>query len=469
MPSTRRSSARIAAQSQNSSSPQQPKSSPAAASKKRKNEAAGSSPSAKRGKKHAEPEQKTLEETIENGESGDQPKDAPAEKVEKDNDKLEQTEAQQANGDSASSKKEEEKPQGADEDTKMTGTEGDEKAQQATKEEGAEPAEPEQKKEDKDAASGEPKKEENTTQEEGDTKQEESKEKPSESNGDAVIAEGRDDNDVPSSILEKGIIYFFFRARVNVDDPQDVNDIARTYIVMRPLPLDAKLGDGPIGDEGNCRLLALPKKVLPQSGRDRFMAFVEKAKTGFKELKDSFMAGSEHETKTSGTSHVPPATPLAEGVYAITSTGRESHLAYIITIPGELGEVQKELGLRERGSFIMSVKNPTQPQPSNTNLPKDPEYPKEILDEFGSLRWKPLEPKYLDYPNAQVLIIGGHWDKATEQRPKDERENDAPPEEELEKLEGEDEIRVKHLKGDDAVFADLGISSKDFPKVPTTW
>ncbi|KAG9790873.1 hypothetical protein KCU88_g1222, partial [Aureobasidium melanogenum] len=460
MPSTRRSSARIAAQSQNSSSPQQPKSSPtAAASKKRKNEAQGSSPSAKRGKKHAEPEQKTLEETIENG---DQPKDTPTENVEKEHDKPEQTEAQQANGDSTSSKKEEEKRQGADDDTKMTGTEGDDKAQQATKEEGAEPAEPEQKKEDKDAASDEPKKEENT-------KQEESKEKPSETNGDAVIAEGRDDNDVPSSILEKGIIYFFFRARVNVDDPQDVNDIARTYIVMRPLPLDAKLGDGPIGDEGNCRLLALPKKVLPQSGRDRFMAFVEKAKTGFKELKESFMAGSEHETKTSGKSHVPPATPLAEGVYAITSTGRESHLAYIITIPSELGEVQKELGLHERGSFIMSVKNPTQPQPSNTNLPKDPEYPKEILDEFGSLRWKPLEPKYLDYPNAQVLIIGGHWDKATEQRPKDDRENNAPPEEELEKLEGEDEIRVKHLKGDDAVFADLGISSKDFPKVPTTW
>lgn len=57
----RRSSARLAAQSQ-TSSPPQPK--PAPSGKKRKNEAAGFSPSAKRGKKDAEPEQKTLEETM---------------------------------------------------------------------------------------------------------------------------------------------------------------------------------------------------------------------------------------------------------------------------------------------------------------------------------------------------------------------------------------------------------------------
>ncbi|EXJ95749.1 hypothetical protein A1O1_00873 [Capronia coronata CBS 617.96] len=452
----RRSSARIAAQSQTSSSPSQPKSSPAG--KKRKNEATGSSPTAKRGRKNAAPEQKTLEETIQNG-GHEQPEPAKPtdeqEQVDKTQDKPEQTSAQQTNGDSTEAKEEKEPEAQDGDDAKMTGT-GEEKI----------------KDEEEATAQKEETKEDEAAQEEEETKKEESASaKPSETNGTstAVIPDGRAEEDVPSSILEKGIIYFFFRARVNVDDPQDVNDIARTYIVLRPLPLDAKLGDGPIGDQGNSRLLALPKKVLPRSGRDRFLAFVEKAKTSFSELKDSFLPGSDHVTKTQGTSHTPPATPLAEGVYAITSTGRESHLAYIITIPGELGEVQKEFGLQERGSFVLSVKNPTQPGPGNTNLPKGPEYPQEILDEFRDLRWKPLDPKYLDYPNTQVLIIGGHWDKATEQRPKDDRENNAPPEEELDKLEGEDEIRVKHLNGDDAVFADLGVASKDFPKVPTTW
>ncbi len=161
------------------------------------------------------------------------------------------------------------------------------------------------------------------------------------------------------------------------------------------------------------------------------------------------MTGSEYATKTQGTSHVPPVTPLAEGVYAITSTGRESHIAYNITIPQELGEVQKDLGIQERGSFVTSVKNPNKPAPAGASLPKGPDYPQELLDEFRSLRWKPLEPKYLDYQNTQFLLIGEshHYDKAVEQRPKDERQGNAPPEEEMEKLEGENEIRIKHLKG----------------------
>jgi len=308
------------------------------------------------------------------------------------------------------------------------------------------------------------------------------------SNGDnAVEPEARED-ETPSSILEKGIIYFFFRARVGVDEPQDVNDIARSYIVLRPIPHGAKLGDGPIGDEGNCRLLALPKKVLPLSGKDRFMIFVEKAKMSFDTLKSEFLSASDYTTKTAGDRHTPPATPLAEGIYAITTTGRESHLAYIITIPSELGERQTDVGIRERGSFVTSAKNPQQSGPAYASLPQGPEYPQEILDEFRSLRWMPLQPKLLDYANTQFLLIGesNGIESGTVPQPRDEKNDKETPLEEMEKLEGEDEIRVKHLKGessdlcsygtgantwigDDATFADLGINSKDYPKIESTW
>lgn len=192
-----------------------------------------------------------------------------------------------------------------------------------------------------------------------------------------AVEPGAREEETPSSILEKGIIYFFFRSRVNVEEPRDTNDIARSYIVLRPLPHGAKVGEGPIGDDGNCRLLALPKKLLPLSGKDRFLVFVEKAEASFKELKDDFVSASDYATKTAGTSHTPAATPIGEGVYAITATGRESHLAYILTIPSELGEVQRDIGLRERGSFVTSIKNPEQKGPPNTGLPKGPDYPKE--------------------------------------------------------------------------------------------
>jgi hypothetical protein len=194
--------------------------------------------------------------------------------------------------------------------------------------------------------------------------------------GESAVKGGAREKETPSSILEKGIIYFFFRARVNVEEPHDTSDIARSYMVLRPIPHGAKIGDGPIGDNGNCRLLALPKKVLPLSGKDRFIVFIEKAKASFKELKDQFMSASDYATKTAGTSHRPAVTPTGEGIYAITTTGRESHLAYILTIPSELGQVQKDIGLRERGSFVTSIKNPEYKGPAYTSLPKGPDYPK---------------------------------------------------------------------------------------------
>lgn len=104
---------------------------------------------------------------------------------------------------------------------------------------------------------------------------------------------------IPSSILEKGIIYFFFRGRVGIEDPHGIEDVARSYIVLRPIPIGAKLGGGPLVDSGNARLLALPKKMLPKSHRDRFLMFTEKVHSSIKDLRDQF-AGNEYVTKTSG-------------------------------------------------------------------------------------------------------------------------------------------------------------------------
>lgn len=203
---------------------------------------------------------------------------------------------------------------------------------------------------------------------------EETTEQPSK-NESAVLPS--EEKDVPSNILEKGIIYFFFRGRVNIEEPTGVKDVARSYILLRPIEKDAKLGEGPIGDAGNTRLLVLPKKVLPKSGRDRFMVFVEKSNTSFDELKKDFLAGEDYETKTAGTRHTPAPTPFGEGVYAITTTGRESHLAYILTLPEKPGDLQEEMGVKEKGSFIISSKNPNYEGPANAQLPEGPKYPKE--------------------------------------------------------------------------------------------
>ena len=63
----------------------------------------------------------------------------------------------------------------------------------------------------------------------------------------------------------------------------------------------------------------------------------------------------------------------------------------------------------------------------------------------------PAEPKHLDYANAQILMIGEDFEKSDnlEAKPKDEKDDGKEvPQEELEKLEGEDEQRFEHMKGE---------------------
>jgi hypothetical protein len=152
------------------------------------------------------------------------------------------------------------------------------------------------------------------------------------------------------------------------------------------------------------------------------------------------MNHSQHSLTQSSTSHTPAATPVAEGIYAITSTGRESHLAYQITVP-EIGEIQKELGILEKGSFVVSVKNPNAPGPANATLNNPAKYPESTQKKFRNLRWSPLEPEMLDYENTQFLIIGegfGQLGRAVEEQSKDKKDDEKEaPEEEMETLEEE--------------------------------
>ncbi|ROW10140.1 hypothetical protein VMCG_01836 [Cytospora schulzeri] len=286
----------------------------------------------------------------------------------------------------------------------------------------------------------------------------------------AVEPHGRNGS-TPSSILEKGIIYFFFRGRVGIDHPEGIHDVARSYFILRPIPKDAKLGEGPIGDAGNSRLIAIPKKAFPVSGRERWIAFVEKTGVSFDQLKDEFLASNNYVTKTAGTRHTPAATPIAEGVYAITTTGRESHLAYMLTLPEKLGEVQTDVGLKKKGSWIVSTRNPQYPAPSNAPLPEGPDFSKEVLDEFRSLRWMGTLPKHL-IPKSQFLLVGesSGIEKAMQSDERDEKDRTKEqPIEEMEELEHEDTERMEHLGKDDsdAIFADLEAQAKGYPKLQT--
>ncbi|KKK16698.1 hypothetical protein ARAM_004014 [Aspergillus rambellii] len=278
----------------------------------------------------------------------------------------------------------------------------------------------------------------------------------------------------PSNILENGIIYFFYRPRVNVQEPTSFQDVARSFVVLRPTPLGAALDhdQGPLDTGAKCRLLMVPKKRFPTSGREREMGFVAKAGKSMKELQESFIAGETYETATRGTREIPEARPYAEGVYAITSTKRATHIVYVLTLPEKLGDVQEDFGLAERGSWLIQSKSPKFPGPPFARLPKDPEYPEGMLEKFRDLRWIPMEPELIDYPNAQFLMIGstsGGLAKVALAEPGETRPEEEEPQEEVIKMEEENEDRIETLGGDHAIYEDLGIHAQKYPKLTTTW
>ena len=258
--------------------------------------------------------------------------------------------------------------------------------------------------------------------------------------------------ELPSNIIEKGIVYFLTRGRVDTPSPHKISDLQRSYIVLRPLPLDAKLGDGPIPDSKTARLIAIPKKTLPTSGRERFMAIVEKCNVSMADLKVQVFQGKEYETQTLGTRETPPVAPVGEGVYAITLTGRTSHLAYVLAIPAELGQVQKDMGIRSKGSLVLSLKNPAKEGLGYAQLGENPDFPDSVLEEFGELRWMAIQkPEHLDYPNSQILLVGEGQDNfkgALEPDEEDQKSGEKKtPAQELEELVGEEELRIEHLNG----------------------
>ncbi|KAJ5614441.1 hypothetical protein N7528_008095 [Penicillium herquei] len=214
-----------------------------------------------------------------------------------------------------------------------------------------------------------------------------------------------------------------------------------------------------------------PKKKFPTSTKERDMAFVEKAGQSVKDLQEKFMASSTYKTATRGERTTEEAQPYAEGVYALMSTQKASHLAYELTIPAELGEIQDNFGLHRRGSWIVQSKNPQYPGPPLGQLPQNPDYPGSVLEKFGDLRWVPLKPEFIEYPNAQILMIGQGVDTlgkaATAEGNK--APGEAEPGQEIERLAEENEHRVESLKGDETVFQDLGLHAQNYRSLPTTW
>jgi hypothetical protein len=66
---------------------------------------------------------------------------------------------------------------------------------------------------------------------------------------------------------------------------------------------------------------------------------------------------------------------------------------------------------------------------------------------FGFYRWVPLKPELIEYPNAQVLLIGRARREVSSVVPEGKREDRMRADQELEEMARRNEERENHFRG----------------------
>lgn len=208
-------------------------------------------------------------------------------------------------------------------------------------------------------------------------------------------------------VLERGDLFFFYRPRVDVHVPRSLDDVARTYVVLR------------VRDGGTYRLLILGEKRLPATGPGgdrRSWAFVFRVARRPEDIEDE-LDPERYVTRTRGERVVPPARPAGEGVYAIVRHDRHTHLAHVLELPSEPGEVQDALNVGRQGSYVVAVRNPDTPAPEGVGLDerRRASYPDELRARFRGRRFAPLDPPaFLDHEGAELVLVGASADVEAE-------------------------------------------------------
>jgi hypothetical protein len=251
-------------------------------------------------------------------------------------------------------------------------------------------------------------------------------EKESEKGADSRRNDIDDDNNQESTVevLEKGDIFFFYRPKAKViddgsgGDVKSIEDIRRFFMVTataanteneQQQQFDGTNSKTPKeGESPRYRLFVIGKKSLPEirtteaRRSERYWAkvggiFENPQELTGELLSDEFRKGDA-------------ARAVGEGKYAIVKHQDHAELAYVLEIPEEPGEAQRELGIEKEASYIVSIINPKVPVPKGyPSSEEPPNYPESILKEFGeneNFISLARDLRFINFQNAQMILVG---------------------------------------------------------------
>lgn len=251
-------------------------------------------------------------------------------------------------------------------------------------------------------------------------------EKESEKGADSRRNDIDDDNNQEATVevLEKGDIFFFYRPKAKViddgsgGDVKSIEDIRRFFMVTataanteneQQQQFDGTNSKTPKeGESPRYRLFVIGKKSLPEirtteaRRSERYWAkvggiFENPQELTGELLSDEFRKGDA-------------ARAVGEGKYAIVKHQDHAELAYVLEMPEEPGEAQRELGIEKEASYIVSIINPKVPVAAGyPSSEEPPNYPESILKEFGeneNFISLARDLRFINFQNAQMILVG---------------------------------------------------------------
>jgi hypothetical protein len=239
-----------------------------------------------------------------------------------------------------------------------------------------------------------------------------------------------DDNnqEATAEVLEKGDIFFFYRPKTKIvddssgGDVKGIDDIRRFFMVTATTAANTESEQQQQFDGTNrktpkeekeeessrYRLFVIGKKSLPEirtteaRRSERYWAkvggiFENPQELTSELLSDEFRKGDA-------------ARPVGEGKYAIVKHQDHAELAYVLEMPEEPGQAQRELGIEKEASYIVSIINPKVPVPAGyPSSEEPPNYPESILKEFGeneNFISLARDLRFINFQNAQMILVG---------------------------------------------------------------
>ena len=208
--------------------------------------------------------------------------------------------------------------------------------------------------------------------------------------------EGKEGGGPKTTVLEKGLLYFFYRPKVDAKEVRSVDDVQKFYLLMSPEGAEGKPAreeelEGKRGEERKAlehqgkplhRLLVLPvsadsaaspyspstpassrssaacsscvcecRKSLPDPSAPQLRpwAFVDAVSSDLHEVEHPLERYS-YDTKTRGHREIQPARLAGEAFYElVVQAEKESHFVYRLEFPEEPSEVQKAFHIYKAG------------------------------------------------------------------------------------------------------------------------